>query len=126
MFFADQPWVYLTLTPVSYTHLDVYKRQLFGSGEDSGWHILHDPCNIKGRAGVAIASRVPATAHRIGLGGADLQDSIQSSGRWLEADFELGGKPFTVVSTYVHSGEVDTPKQGEKYKFCLLYTSRCV
>ena len=96
---------------------DSHLEELFGSVEDSGWHILHDPCNIKGRAGVAIASRVPATAHRIGLGGADLQDSIQSSGRWLEADFELGGKPFTVVSTYVHSGEVDTPKQEAKWAF---------
>ena len=35
------------------SHLDEH----FGSVEDSGWHILHDPCNIKGRAGVAIASR---------------------------------------------------------------------
>ena len=96
---------------------DSHLEELFGSVEDSGWHILHDPCNIKGRAGVAIASRVPAAAHRIGLGTADLQDSIQSSGRWLEADFDLGGKPFTVVSTYVHSGEVDTPKQEAKWAF---------
>ena len=96
---------------------DSHLEELFGSVEASGWHILHDPCNIKGRAGVAIASRVPATAHRIGLGTADQQDSVQSSGRWLEADFELGGKPFTVVSTYVHSGEVDTPKQEAKWAF---------
>ncbi len=81
------------------------------------WHILHDPCVIKGRAGVAIASREPALAHRTGLGGADVQEMVQSSGRWLEADFVLGGKPFTVVSTYVHSGEVDTPRQDAKWAF---------
>src|SRR5690606_32669374 len=40
------------------------------------WHILHDPCVIKGRAGVAIASRVAPTAHRIGLGAEDRQDLI--------------------------------------------------
>ena len=55
------------------------------------WHILHDPCVIKGRAGVAIASRVPALAHRTGLGGTEVQELVQSSGRWIEADFELGG-----------------------------------
>jgi exodeoxyribonuclease-3 len=81
------------------------------------WHVLHDPCEIKGRAGVAIASRVEATAHRVGLGAADAQDRIQSSGRWLEADFMLGSKPITVVSNYTHSGEVDTPRQDAKWAF---------
>ncbi len=96
---------------------DSHLEELFGRVEDSGWHILHDPCQIKGRAGVAIASRVPASAHRVGLGGEDRQESVQSSGRWLEADFELGGKPFTVVSNYTHSGEVDTPRQEAKWAF---------
>jgi exodeoxyribonuclease-3 len=84
-------------------------------GED--WHILHDPCEIKGRAGVAIASRVPALSHRVGLGAANDQDHIQSSGRWLEANFELGDKTVTVISNYTHSGEVDTPKQEAKWAF---------
>lgn len=92
---------------------DEHIEELLGDG----WHILHDACKIKGRAGVAIASRVPATAHRVGLGPEDKQEEIQSSGRWVEADFELGGKPFTVVSTYVHSGEVGTPKQEAKWAF---------
>ncbi|MBK0418620.1 exodeoxyribonuclease III [Leucobacter sp. CSA1] len=92
---------------------DSHVESLLGEG----WHILHDPCQIKGRAGVAIASRVPATAHRVGLGPAEAQETIQSSGRWLEADFELGGKPFTVVSNYTHSGEVDTPRQEAKWAF---------
>ncbi len=95
------------------------------SSSPSGqWHILHDPASAKGRAGVAIVSAWPATASRTTLG----PDEFDSAGRWLEADFVFAGsadatagngthQTVTVVSTYVHSGEVDTPKQVEKYKF---------
>ncbi len=91
-----------------------------------GWHILHDPCNTKGRAGVAIASRRPSIAHRTILGGDDEGESdyVDSSGRWLEADFDIDGKIVTVVSTYVHSGEVDTPKQEAKWVFLDAMTIR--
>ena len=82
---------------------------LFGEG----WHILHDAATAKGRAGVAIISRTPAVAHRVELGA----DDFDTAGRWLEADFVVDGKTLTVVSTYVHSGEADTPKQIEKFKF---------
>jgi exodeoxyribonuclease-3 len=77
------------------------------------WHIVHDPATAKGRAGVALASRAKAVIHRVAFGA----DDFDSAGRWLEADFEWGDKVVTVVSTYVHSGEADTPKQVEKYKF---------
>ncbi|MDQ1587300.1 MAG: exodeoxyribonuclease [Microbacteriaceae bacterium] len=77
------------------------------------WNILHDPANAKGRAGVALASRDTASIHRLELGAAE----FDSSGRWLEADYEVNGHIITVVSTYVHSGEADSPKQVEKYKF---------
>jgi len=77
------------------------------------WDILHDPATAKGRAGVAIASRHRASIHRVVLG----PDDFDSAGRWLEADYEVNGTVITVVSTYVHSGEADTPKQVEKYKF---------
>jgi len=77
------------------------------------WHILHDEATAKGRAGVAVISKMPAIAHRTTLG----PDDFDSAGRWLEADFKVGDKTVTVISTYVHSGEVDTPKQVEKYKF---------
>ncbi|WP_139416684.1 exodeoxyribonuclease III [Agromyces laixinhei] len=80
-------------------------------GDD--WDILHDPATAKGRAGVAIASRNRASIHRVDLGAAD----FDSAGRWLEADYEVGGRIVTVVSAYVHSGVVDTPKQVEKYTF---------
>ena len=80
-------------------------------GDD--WDILHDPATAKGRAGVAIASRNRAHIHRVELGAPD----FDSAGRWLEADYEVGGRVLTVVSAYVHSGEDGTPKQVEKYRF---------
>ncbi|BDI21563.1 exodeoxyribonuclease III [Herbiconiux sp. L3-i23] len=77
------------------------------------WNILHDAASAKGRAGVAIASRDKAHIHRVAIG----EDDFDTAGRWLEADYEIGGRVITVVSAYVHSGEADTPKQVEKYAF---------
>jgi len=84
------------------------------------WDILHDAATAKGRAGVALASRKAASIHRVALGA----DDFDSAGRWLEADFEVGDSIITVVSTYVHSGVVDTPKQDEKWKFLDAMESR--
>lgn len=84
------------------------------------WNILHDAATAKGRAGVALASRGKAEIHRVDLGDAE----FDSAGRWLEADYRVGDAIVTVVSTYVHSGEVDTPKQVEKYKFLDAMTAR--
>ena len=77
------------------------------------WDILHDAATAKGRAGVALASRSKASIHRVAFGA----DDFDSAGRWLEADYVVGDRTITVVSTYVHTGEVDTPKQEEKWKF---------
>jgi exodeoxyribonuclease III len=77
------------------------------------WNILHDAATAKGRAGVALASRNKASIHRVTFG----PDDFDSAGRWLEADYDVKGTLVTVVSTYVNSGEADTPKQIEKYKF---------
>lgn len=77
------------------------------------WDILHDPATAKGRAGVAIASRRAAVSHRVKLG----DPGFDTAGRWLEADYEVNGRPLTVVSTYVHSGDATGPKQAEKYRF---------
>ena len=85
-----------------------------------GWHIAHDAATAKGRAGVAIASRQQPLAVRIDFGAAD----FDSAGRWIEADFRIGSHTVTVVSVYVHSGEVNTPKQVEKYKFLDAMESR--
>lgn len=77
------------------------------------WSILHDAATAKGRAGVAIASRSRAHIHRVAIGDED----FDSAGRWLEADYEVSGRIVTVISAYVHSGEADTPKQVDKYRF---------
>jgi len=77
------------------------------------WSVVHDPATAKGRAGVAIASRSAAHIHRVELG----HDDHDTAGRWLEADYEVGDRIITVVSTYVPSGEADSPKQVEKYRF---------
>ena len=77
------------------------------------WDVLHDPATAKGRAGVALASRRKADIHRVTFG----PDDFDSAGRWLEADYDVEGTIVTVVSCYVNSGEADTPKQVEKYKF---------
>lgn len=86
----------------------------------SEWNILHDAAIAKGRAGVALASRDRASIHRVSLGA----DDFDSAGRWLEADYEVSGRIVTVVSTYVHSGEVGTPKQDEKWKFLQAMEAR--
>jgi exodeoxyribonuclease-3 len=86
-----------------------------------GWDVVHDAASAKGRAGVAIASRHRTTAiHRVAIG----DDDFDSAGRWLEADYEVGGTAFTVVSAYVHSGEDGTPKQHEKYRLLDGMTER--
>lgn len=92
----------------------------------AGWHVASEPCLIKGRAGVAVASRLPISAVRAGLGTLPPVDT----GRWLEADIVLpehDGAPariLTVVSAYIHSGQADTPKMDEKYAFLEHVTRR--
>jgi len=80
-----------------------------------GWHCVHQACDIKGRAGVAIATRMPFHAVRVGLGNGEPEVPVDT-GRWVEADLELtDGSLLTVVSTYIHSGTAGTPKMDQKY-----------
>ena len=82
------------------------------------WHLAHEASETKGRAGVAIASRLPMTAVRIGLRTGVTGDS----GRWVEADLELPaheGAPartLTVVSTYLHSGTARDAVDGREVR----------
>lgn len=82
-----------------------------------GWHCASSEPVLeghKGRAGVAVASRLPLLTVRDDVGDA----RFAGAGRWVEADVDLGtGEPLTVVSVYVHTGETDTPRQDEKYAF---------
>lgn len=89
---------------------DKILRELIGDG----WHILHAEAQDKGRAGVAVLSREEPIATRENIG----DEYFATTGRWVEADFKLAdGKIMTIISAYVHSGEVDTPKQVDKFRF---------
>lgn len=85
-----------------------------------GWELVHDESLTKGRSGVAVASRIPIVASRIELG----DESVDSRGRWIEADVEVDGERLTVVSAYVHSGEDGTPRQDAKYGFLDAMSTR--
>ena len=76
---------------------------------DAGWHVVTGESAVKGRNGVAVLSRRPADAVRIGYG----DDEFTDSGRYLEADFG----DLTVASLYLPSGEVGTERQDEKDRF---------
>ena len=89
---------------------DKIVRELIGEG----WHILHAEAKDKGRAGVAILSRARPTAVRHHIG----DDYFAESGRWVEADFAMAdGSTLCVVSAYVHSGELGSVRQEDKYRF---------
>jgi len=101
--------------------LDALFAEHGGLASDGGiWHILHDEASAKGRAGVALVSKIAPLASSAKLGPKD----FDSAGRWLEGVYKLGSKQITVVSCYVHSGEADTPKQVEKYKFLAAMKAR--
>ena len=76
------------------------------------WHVAHAPSVEKGRAGVAVLSRVEPVAVRDVL-----TDEFAGTGRWVEADLPLDGRVVTVASAYVHTGEARTPRQEEKQRF---------
>ncbi len=88
---------------------------------DTGYHVVHTEAAAKGRAGVAVLSRTPPVAHRVGNGDTLFDDA----GRWIESDLELSdGSVLTIVSAYVHSGGVGTPKQDDKYRFLTAMSAR--
>lgn len=88
---------------------------------ETGYHLVHTEAAAKGRAGVAVLTRTPPVAHRIGNGDAYFDDS----GRWIESDTVLAdGSTLTTISAYVHSGEAGTPRQDDKYRFLEQMTVR--
>jgi exodeoxyribonuclease III len=78
-----------------------------------GWYVSCEIALAKGRAGVAIASRIEPLSARPGIG----DGSVDLTGRWIEADFAFGGELLTAVSAYVPSGEADSPRQDVKWLF---------
>ncbi len=87
-----------------------------------GWHIVHAECSDKGRAGVAVASRLPILDSRNG----DHSRSFVNKGRWIEADIKTGKrKTFTVISAYAHTGDETSPaKMKEKLAWFDAATER--
>jgi len=84
--------------------------------DDAGlgdWAVAHTEAAAKGRAGVAVLTRDRPLAVRYGIGHAE----FEGSGRWAEVDLATAAGPLTVVSTYVPTGETDTPRQEQKYRF---------
>lgn len=82
--------------------------------DGTGYQIAHTEAAAKGRAGVAVLSRLPILQTRTGNGDPFFDDS----GRWVEAEVSLpDGSTLTVVSAYVHTGEAGTPRQDDKYRF---------
>jgi exodeoxyribonuclease-3 len=85
-----------------------------------GWEVVNDEALAKGRAGVAVASRLPSVEARRVLG----PEPLDSAGRWIEADFDIDGERLIVVSAYVHTGEAETPRQDAKWAFLDAMESR--
>ncbi|MGL4306382.1 MAG: exodeoxyribonuclease III [Mycobacteriaceae bacterium] len=92
---------------------DQQLREALAPALAQGWHLVSAEPIVKGRNGVAILSREPADAIRIGFG----NNEFAQSGRYIEADF---GK-LTVASLYLPSGETDTPRQEEKERFMAIF-----
>lgn len=87
----------------------------------SGYHVSHTEAEAKGRAGVALFTRMEPHDVRIGNG----DSYFDSAGRWIECDITApDGQLVTLVSVYVHSGDVGTPKQDDKYRFLDQMTTR--
>ena len=94
----------------------------------SQWEVFAVPCRIKGRAGVAIA--VKAGAGVLSRRDFLYEDDLDvDSGRWAEVTLDTVGpdgssRPFTVVSAYLHSGELDSPKQEQKMAYLQKVSER--
>jgi exodeoxyribonuclease-3 len=91
-----------------------------------GWSGVHEECSDRGRAGVAVLSRVEPVAVRVGCGTGEAATEFSGAGRWVEADLAVQGEPglLTVVSVYVHKGATDGPKQEAKYRFLDVVRAR--
>ena len=74
-----------------------------------GWHLASAEPHVKGRNGVAVLSRTPFDAVRIGAGA----EEFAAHGRYIEVD--TAG--VTVASVYLPTGEAETDRQLEKERF---------
>jgi exodeoxyribonuclease-3 len=96
---------------------DAQLEQALAPALADGWNVASAQPHMKGRNGVAVLSRTPFTATRIGLG-PDCE--FASHGRYLEVDTA----DVTVASVYVPTGEAETDKQVEKERFMVALAGR--
>jgi exodeoxyribonuclease III len=85
-----------------------------------GWHLASAGPHLKGRNGVAVLSRWPFTAVRIGFDVAE----FALHGRYLETDLRTADGRLTVGSVYIQTGESGTPWQVEKERFMAALAER--
>ena len=96
------------------------------------WHITSVESLVKGRSGVAVATRLPVLAVRealpdLGTADAPIAEPESDSGRWIEVDLELpDARVLTVISTYLYSGTVGTPSMEAKYAHLDRVTARLI
>ncbi len=98
---------------------DILKKTLADCGLGH-WDVVHAEATAAGRSGVAILSRSAIQATRVGVG----KSEFAGSGRWVEATVDSSLGPVTVVSVYVHTGEAETGRQVEKYRFLDAMSAR--
>ena len=111
-----------TAITVSYTHLDVYKRQAFLSIADqqtSGIEVALDAAGID-----------PSTRYLTGTGGTDEAVEGIRSGAWKSTyaafPVQRGAAALTQILNALNGEPVEAVVDADMLGDCLLYTSRCV
>lgn len=99
---------------------DEQLRDVLADAGLGDWHLAHAPSSAAGRAGVAVVARSPLTDIRTRIGSREFADS----GRWVEATAQTAVGALRLVSVYVHTGEAETERQAEKYRFLDAMTRR--
>lgn len=88
----------------------------------AGYNAVVHPCEIKGRAGVAVLTREGIEVGQVRYGAAEESPQVDT-GRWLEV--QLPEYNLTVVSAYLHSGDVaDEAKMQAKYSHLRAVSTR--
>jgi len=90
------------------------KPEQVPEGVFDGYHVAFDPGELAGRNGVALLSRAEPTDVRIGL---DDADEFAHEGRYIEADYEIGGTALTVGCLYLPKGAVPSESEAALAKF---------
>jgi len=95
---------------------------VLAAGGLGDWQVASAPAARAGHAGVAVLTRAEQSAVR--RWSAPGNHGFADQGRWVEVDLDLPDGPLTVISSYLHTGEADTPRQVEKYAFLDAITER--